>query len=278
MSDSVLISQFVLYSKRQRRRGQQQRGGGGDDDSTVSATMARIDENISALRNVEDESINDDAINTTTTSPSTPKRNTSNKNRKKKKKKSVSPSTYMTGFLGAGFSVYSLRSLSGSDVMRSSATRTLQSATGCLNQAVNKVSEARVMSGRFIGYASAISYLGGRLFQIMKNRKRKSCEGVSALMFFFAISANVTYGLSIIFMKNFRWNEIVDSLSFLLGSLGTCGLDLFILMQSRYYRELGTDASAAGGGVVRTSSLIENDWLEREASVHLLSREAVEEL
>jgi hypothetical protein len=279
MSDSVLISQFVLYSKRQRRRGQQQRGGGGDDDSTVSATMARIDENISALRNVEDESINDDAINTTTTTPSTPKRNTSNKNRKKKKKKkSVSPSTYMTGFLGAGFSVYSLRSLSGSDAMRSSATRTLQSATGCLNQAVGKVSEARVMSGRFIGYASAISYLGGRLFQIMKNRKRKSCEGVSALMFFFAISANVTYGLSIIFMKNFRWNEIVDSLSFLLGSLGTCGLDLFILMQSRYYRELGTDASGAGGGVDRTSSLIENDWLEREASVHLLSREAVEEL
>ena len=278
MSDSVLISQFVLYSKRQRRRGQQQRGGGGDDDSTVSATMARIDENISALRNVEDESINDDAINTTTTSPSTPKRNTSNKNRKKKKKKSVSPSTYMTGFLGAGFSVYSLRSLSGSDVMRSSATRTLQSATGCLNQAVGKVSEARVMSGRFIGYASAISYLGGRLFQIMKNRKRKSCEGVSALMFFFAISANVTYGFSIIFMKNFRWNEIVDSLSFLLGSLGTCALDLFILMQSRYYRELGTDASGAGGGVDRTSSLIENDWLEREASVHLLSREAVEEL
>jgi len=282
MSDLVLISQFVVYSKRQRRRGQQHRGGGGGgggyEDSTVSATMVRIDENISALRNVEDESINDDAINTTTTTPSTPKRNTSNKNRKKKKKKSVSPSTYMTGFLGAGVSVYSLRSLSGSDAMRSSATRTLQSATGCLNQAVNKVSEARVMSGRFIGYASAISYLGGRLFQIMKNRKRKSCEGVSALMFFFAISANVTYGLSIIFMKNFRWNEIVDSLSFLLGSLGTCGLDLFILMQSRYYRELGTDASAAGGGVVRTSSLIENDWLEREASVHLLSREAVEEL
>lgn len=116
------------------------------------------------------------------------------------------------------------------------------------------------------------------MFQIMKNRKRKSCEGVSALMFFFAISANVTYGMSIIFMKNFRWVEIVDSLSFLLGSLGTCVLDLYILKQSRYYRALGTDASATTAPVDRTSSLIENDWLEREASVHLLSQEAVEDL
>ena len=287
MSDSVLISQFVLYRKRQIQREERQtrrrrrlsfnesiiREGeespeDANENAVISATMARIDENISTARSYEEESRND---------PTTPKRTTK---KHKKKKKPVSPSTYVTGFLGAGVSVYSIRSLSGSDAMRSlsGATRSLQSATGCLNQAVSTASEARVTSGRFIGYASATSYLGGRVFQIMKNRKRKSCEGVSALMFFFAISANVTYGMSIIFMKNFRWVEIVDSLSFLLGSLGTCVLDLYILKQSRYYRALGTDASATTAPVDRTSSLIENDWLEREASVHLLSQEAVEDL
>lgn len=287
MSDSVLISQFVLYRKRQIQREERQTRRrrrlsfnesiireeeespeDANENAVISATMARIDENISTARSYEEESRND---------PRTPKRTTK---KHKKKKKPVSPSTYVTGFLGAGVSVYSIRSLSGSDAMRSlsGATRSLQSATGCLNQAVSTASEARVTSGRFIGYASATSYLGGRVFQIMKNRKRKSCEGVSALMFFFAISANVTYGMSIIFMKNFRWVEIVDSLSFLLGSLGTCVLDLYILKQSRYYRALGTDASATTAPVDRTSSLIENDWLEREASVHLLSQEAVEDL
>ena len=287
MSDSVLISQFVLYRKRQIQREERQTRRrrrlsfnesiireeeespeDANENAVISATMARIDENISTARSYEEESRND---------PTTPKRTTK---KHKKKKKPVSPSTYVTGFLGAGISVYSIRSLSGSDAMRSlsGATRSLQSATGCLNQAVSTASEARVTSGRFIGYASATSYLGGRVFQIMKNRKRKSCEGVSALMFFFAISANVTYGMSIIFMKNFRWVEIVDSLSFLLGSLGTCVLDLYILKQSRYYRALGTDASATTAPVDRTSSLIENDWLEREASVHLLSQEAVEDL
>ena len=287
MSDSVLISQFVLYRKRQIQREERQTRRrrrlsfnesiireeeespeDANENAVISATMARIDENMSTARSYEEESRND---------PTTPKRTTK---KHKKKKKPVSPSTYVTGFLGAGVSVYSIRSLSGSDAMRSlsGATRSLQSATGCLNQAVSTASEARVTSGRFIGYASATSYLGGRVFQIMKNRKRKSCEGVSALMFFFAISANVTYGMSIIFMKNFRWVEIVDSLSFLLGSLGTCVLDLYILKQSRYYRALGTDASATTAPVDRTSSLIENDWLEREASVHLLSQEAVEDL
>ena len=287
MSDSVLISQFVLYRKRQIQREERQTRRrrrlsfnesiireeeespeDANENAVISATMARIDENISTARSYEEESRND---------PTTPKRTTK---KHKKKKKPVSPSTYVTGFLGAGVSVYSIRSLSGSDAMRSlsGATRSLQSATGCLNQAVSTASEARVTSGRFIGYASATSYLGGRVFQIMKNRKRKSCEGVSALMFFFTISANVTYGMSIIFMKNFRWVEIVDSLSFLLGSLGTCVLDLYILKQSRYYRALGTDASATTAPVDRTSSLIENDWLEREASVHLLSQEAVEDL
>jgi hypothetical protein len=287
MSDSVLISQFVLYRKRQIQREERQTRRrrrlsfnesiireeeespeDANENAVISATMARIDENISTARSYEEESRND---------PRTPKRTTK---KHKKKKKPVSPSTYVTGFLGAGVSVYSIRSLSGSDAMRSlsGATRSLQSATGCLNQAVSTASEARVTSGRFIGYASATSYLGGRVFQIMKNRKRKSCEGVSALMFFFAISANVTYGMSIIFMKNFRWVEIVDSLSFLLGSLGTCVLDLYILKQSKYYRALGTDASATTAPVDRTSSLIENDWLEREASVHLLSQEAVEDL
>ena len=283
----MLISQFVLYRKRQIQREERQMRRrrrlsfnesiireeeespeDANENAVISATMARIDENISTARSYEEESRND---------PTTPKRTTK---KHKKKKKPVSPSTYVTGFLGAGVSVYSIRSLSGSDAMRSlsGATRSLQSATGCLNQAVSTASEARVTSGRFIGYASATSYLGGRVFQIMKNRKRKSCEGVSALMFFFAISANVTYGMSIIFMKNFRWVEIVDSLSFLLGSLGTCVLDLYILKQSRYYRALGTDASATTAPVDRTSSLIENDWLEREASVHLLSQEAVEDL
>ena len=279
MSDSVLISQFVLYSKRQLRRrrglnigGEMMRDVGVQPNSSspiANEVMSMIDENISTIH--DEDKGNNDSCGDDVHPPSTPKHRNQKKN---KKKKPVSPSTYISGFLGAGVSVYSFRSFSSSGTMNSmsGATRTLQSATGCLNHAISKTSKTRVVFGRFIGYASATCYLGGRVFQILKNRRRKSCEGVSMLMFFFAISANVTYGISIIFMKNFRWDEIVHSLSFLCGSFGTCGLDMYILMQSRYYRTLGTDTSThTSGSAGRTSD-------EREASVHLLSQEAVEDV
>ena len=52
--------------------------------------------------------------------------------------------------------------------------------------------------GRGVGYLAMVLYLGGRLAQIAKNKRRRSVEGLSLSMFALAISANVSYGFSIL--------------------------------------------------------------------------------
>ena len=94
--------------------------------------------------------------------------------KKNKKKKPVSPSTYISGFLGAGVSVYSFRSFSSSGTMNSmsGATRTLQSATGCLNHAISKTSKTRVVFGRVHRYAFGDVLFRWESVSDFKNRRR----------------------------------------------------------------------------------------------------------
>ena len=83
-------------------------------------------------------------------------------------------------------------------------------------------------------------------------------------------------------MKNFQAKEITSSISFLLGSLGTMALDFYILAQSRKYGTNNNNNNNNISGDVtnnviiqRQSSRIEHDWLEREASIHLLSADTL---
>ena len=90
------------------------------------------------------------------------------------------------------------------------------------------------MLGTVLGYVSAIMYLFSRCSQIIKNHRRKSAEGLSGLLFSFAIGGNVTYGLSIL-LRATGWDDVLSKMPWLLGSLGTVCLDLTILGQAMTY-------------------------------------------
>jgi hypothetical protein len=103
-----------------------------------------------------------------------------------------------------------------------------------------------VAFGRAAGYVSALFYLGSRVSQILKNKKRRSCEGLSASMFATAAVANVLYGSAILVRAKYSPSALLESTPWLLGSLGTVALDSTILFQSRRYgdeREPETNAA-----------------------------------
>jgi len=95
--------------------------------------------------------------------------------------------------------------------------------------------EWEVVVGRAVGYASSVFYLGSRLSQIYKNHSRRSCEGLAMSMFFTAACANIAYGLAILLRGGGNPTYLVNSIPWLLGSLGTVALDSTILAQARYY-------------------------------------------
>ena len=121
--------------------------------------------------------------------------------------------------------------------------------------------EWEVAIGRAAGYVSSAFYLGSRVSQILKNRARKSCEGLSAAMFATAVAANVTYGVAIL-LRAASWAGVLASAPWLLGSLGTVALDVTVLAQSRRYGGGG----GGGGGE-------EGEALEGEETAALLPSE-----
>ncbi|SPO48619.1 uncharacterized protein PSANT_06310 [Moesziomyces antarcticus] len=84
------------------------------------------------------------------------------------------------------------------------------------------------------GWLSAILYLSSRVPQILKNRTTK-CEGLSLALFVFAVAGNLTYVASIL-LKSTKHDYLVESFSWLVGSLGTVFLDFIVLGQFIHYR------------------------------------------
>lgn len=84
-----------------------------------------------------------------------------------------------------------------------------------------------------VGWISAALYLGSRLPQILKNMETK-CDGLSLLMFAFAVAGNVTYVASILLQGLSREHLLINS-SWLVGSGGTIILDFIVLGQFAYY-------------------------------------------
>lgn len=80
-----------------------------------------------------------------------------------------------------------------------------------------------------LGYASAVLYIGSRVPQIAHNTRTR-CAGLSLAMFFFSITGNVTYMISIM-VTSLEPRYLLANLSWILGSSLTVFLDLFVLAQ-----------------------------------------------
>lgn len=93
------------------------------------------------------------------------------------------------------------------------------------------ISHSKLIMGNILGWTSTVFYVGSRLPQIMKNRRRKSTEGISDSMFVFAVLGNFTYSGGILL----RNDHVVRSIPWLLGSLACMTLDITLVAQVWYY-------------------------------------------
>lgn len=91
--------------------------------------------------------------------------------------------------------------------------------------------------GVVLGWVSSALYTLSRLPQIIKNRERKSVEGLSLSMFGFAVLGNITYAASI-FVRSVESDFLYDSAPWIVGSLGTLVFDMTIFLQFSYYKRL----------------------------------------
>ncbi|TFA99597.1 putative vacuolar amino acid transporter YPQ3 [Trichoderma ghanense] len=88
--------------------------------------------------------------------------------------------------------------------------------------------------GMVLGYFSAVCYLCARIPQIIKNYREKSCEGLSILFFMLSLTGNLTYAISIVAYSQDK-KYIINTIPWLIGSLGTVVEDATIFVQFRLY-------------------------------------------
>ena len=87
---------------------------------------------------------------------------------------------------------------------------------------------------QYLGWVSAILYIGSRIPQILKNAQLGSVDGLSFWMFLFAVSGNILYCWSILSASDAR-EYIMINLPWLIGAIGTTVLDCVIFLQFCYY-------------------------------------------
>lgn len=96
--------------------------------------------------------------------------------------------------------------------------------------------------GVFFAWLCTIIYCCSRLPQLYHNYQRKSVEGVSPLLFTFALLGNLTYSLSIFYSEvpsNLTYTQFLyNELPYLLGSLGTVLFDGIYFLQRELYRSI----------------------------------------
>ncbi|KAL7273978.1 hypothetical protein RUND412_003139 [Rhizina undulata] len=90
------------------------------------------------------------------------------------------------------------------------------------------------LGAEVLGYLSAVLYLGARIPQIIRNYRKKSCEGLSLLFFILSILGNLTYGAGILFHST-EPDYLRNNLPWLIGSLGTMSQDIIIFAQFHIY-------------------------------------------
>lgn len=73
-----------------------------------------------------------------------------------------------------------------------------------------------------------------RIPQIIKNYREKSCEGLALLFFMLSVVGNLAYGVSLVAYSQDR-KYLLNTLPWLVGSVGTIFEDVIIFAQFRLY-------------------------------------------
>ncbi|KAG0356455.1 hypothetical protein BG005_004626 [Podila minutissima] len=100
--------------------------------------------------------------------------------------------------------------------------------------------QGTVQLGRIFAWICTVFYLSSRMPQLWKNFQRKSVQGLSILMFFWAAMGNLTYTLSILNSADAVNPEtsrkfLREAVPYVLGSSGTLMFDVSIFVQWLYY-------------------------------------------
>ncbi|KAI8979397.1 PQ loop repeat-domain-containing protein [Mycotypha africana] len=89
--------------------------------------------------------------------------------------------------------------------------------------------------GRFFAWLCTFLYLSSRLPQIYRNFRRRSVEGLSMALFFFAAMGNLTYVLSIFTNPHATRATLLEAVPYIIGSAGTLMFDFTIFTQYALY-------------------------------------------
>lgn len=100
--------------------------------------------------------------------------------------------------------------------------------------------------GRFFAWLCTFLYLSSRLPQIYQNFRRRSVEGLSMALFFFAAMGNLTYVLSIFTNPHATRAKMLEAVPYIIGSAGTLMFDATIFAQYALFKNKikDTDVSA----------------------------------
>ena len=208
LSDLALLCQYVYY--RERRSGRRQRRGDADDEDSSNASL------YDALRS---EDGGESSGGESATDPRV---------RGEGARGSMSP---IGGFVLASASALALAATAASRGDTDGAVASsgvLRSALQVDDCEYNGNPQWMQNFGRGVGYLATAFYLGGRLAQIAKNRRRRTTKGLSLTMFALAVTANLAYGTSVLCASK-STAAVMRAMPWLLGSFGTVVLDLTIL-------------------------------------------------
>ncbi|KAI8393829.1 PQ loop repeat-domain-containing protein [Radiomyces spectabilis] len=95
--------------------------------------------------------------------------------------------------------------------------------------------EEMLWVGRFFAWLCTFLYLSSRLPQIAQNFRRRSVEGLSMALFFFAAMGNLTYTLSIFTNPHATRQSLLEAVPYIMGSAGTLMFDTVIFGQYLTY-------------------------------------------
>ncbi|KAG2210051.1 hypothetical protein INT47_003487 [Mucor saturninus] len=98
--------------------------------------------------------------------------------------------------------------------------------------------------GRFFAWVCTFLYLSSRLPQIYQNFCRRSVEGLSMALFFFAAMGNLTYVLSIFTNPHATRATMLEAVPYIIGSAGTLLFDATIFSQYALFANNKKDDTA----------------------------------